>query len=162
MNELGGTLHEFLDPNKLSTDGTVALQDISFSKDGKHMAYVISRSGSDWQEIYVKDVATGKLLSDHIEWAKFGGAKWCGNGFYYSAYDAPEKGKEYSSKERNTQDLLPQNRYATKSRCVVLPKSNPTFTLLFGIAEQRRNYYVSLRKWGRLWHEPICARPTST
>ena len=98
MDELGGALHEFLDPNKLSTDGTVALQGISFSKDGRYMAYVISRSGSDWQEIYVKDVATGELLPDYIEWAKFGGAQWCGNGFYYSAYDAPEKGKEYSSK----------------------------------------------------------------
>ena len=98
MDELGGALHEFLDPNKLSTDGTVALQGISFSKNGRYMAYVISRSGSDWQEIYVKDVATGELLPDYIEWAKFGGAQWCGNGFYYSAYDAPEKGKEYSSK----------------------------------------------------------------
>ena len=97
MDELGGPLREFLDPNKLSDDGTVALQSTSFSKDGKYMAYVISRSGSDWQEIYVKDIATGELLTDHIEWAKFGGAQWCGNGFYYSAYDAPEKGKEFSS-----------------------------------------------------------------
>ena len=71
MDELGGQLNEFLDPNKLSDDGTVALQSTSFSKDGRYMAYVISRSGSDWQEIYVKDVATGELLSDHIEWAKF-------------------------------------------------------------------------------------------
>ncbi len=32
-----------LDPNKLSTDGTVALSSTSFSKDGKLMAYSISR-----------------------------------------------------------------------------------------------------------------------
>ena len=36
MNELGGTLHEFLDPNKLSTDGTVALQDIASLKMETH------------------------------------------------------------------------------------------------------------------------------
>ena len=136
MNEMGGTLHEFLDPNKLSTDGTVALQDISFSKDGKHMAYVISRSGSDWQEIYVKDVATGKLLSDHIEWAKFGGAKWCGNGFYYSAYDAPEKGKEYSSK--NEIHKIYYHKIGTPQSQDVLFYQNPTQPLRF--------YSVSLNK----------------
>lgn len=136
MNELGGTLHEFLDPNKLSTDGTVALQDISFSKDGKHMAYVISRSGSDWQEIYVKDVATGKLLPDHIEWAKFGGAKWCGNGFYYSAYDAPEKGKEYSSK--NEIHKIYYHKIGTPQSQDVLFYQNPTQPLRF--------YSVSLNK----------------
>jgi prolyl oligopeptidase len=86
-----------LDPNKLSTDGTVALKDISFSKDGQYMAYVISRSGSDWQEIYVMKPADGQLLNDHIVWAKFSSAAWYGDGFYYSAYDAPEKGKELSS-----------------------------------------------------------------
>ena len=88
----------WLDPNTLSQDGTVALKAVSFSHDGKFMAYVISRNGSDWEEIYVKDVATGKTLPDHIQWAKFTTATWRGDGFYYSAYDAPEKGKETSAK----------------------------------------------------------------
>ena len=87
----------FLDPNKLSDDGTVALTGISFSHDGKYTAYTISRSGSDWTEIYVMDTETGKLLEDHILWAKFSGASWQGDGFYYSAYDAPVKGKEFSN-----------------------------------------------------------------
>ncbi|WP_278584512.1 prolyl oligopeptidase family serine peptidase [Prevotella nigrescens] len=136
MDELGGALHEFLDPNKLSTDGTVALQGISFSKDGRYMAYVISRSGSDWQEIYVKDVATGELLPDHIEWAKFGGAQWCGNGFYYSAYDAPEKGKEYSSK--NEVHKVYYHKIGTPQGQDVLFYQNPAHPLRF--------YSVSLNK----------------
>lgn len=90
-----------LDPNKLSADGTVALSGISFSKDGKYMAYQISRSGSDWQEIYVMDLATRKLTEDHIRWAKFSGASWQGDGFYYSAYDVPVAGKEYSNVNEN-------------------------------------------------------------
>lgn len=90
-----------LDPNKLSDDGTVALSGISFSKDGKYMAYIISRSGSDWREIYVMDLATEKLLDDHIQWAKFSGASWKGDGFYYSAYDAPVSGKEFSNINEN-------------------------------------------------------------
>ena len=43
----------WLDPNTLSKDGTVALKNISFPHNGKYMAYVISRNGSDWEEIYV-------------------------------------------------------------------------------------------------------------
>lgn len=91
----------FLDPNKLSNDGTVALTGLSMSPDGKYMAYTISRSGSDWTEIYVMDTDTGKLLDDHITWAKFTGASWYGDGFYYSAYDQPVAGKEFSNSNEN-------------------------------------------------------------
>ncbi len=42
-----------------------------------------------------------KLLEDHIQWAKFTGASWQGDGFYYSAYDAPVAGKEYSNVNEN-------------------------------------------------------------
>ncbi len=97
QDSLDGTPRVFLDPNKLSEDGTVALTGISFSKDGRYVAYTISRSGSDWTEIYVMDAVEGRLLDDHIVWAKFTGAAWQGEGFYYSAYDAPVGGKEFSN-----------------------------------------------------------------
>lgn len=96
-----GDAEVFLDPNKLSDDGTVALTGIYQSHDGKYTAYTISRSGSDWTEIYVMDTETGKLLDDHIEWAKFTGAAWQGDGFYYSAYDKPVDGKEFSHANEN-------------------------------------------------------------
>lgn len=98
---LDGDAKVLLDPNKLSDDGTVALSGISFSNDGKYLAYNISRSGSDWNEIFVVDLVTGNHLNDHIEWAKFSGAAWQGDGFYYSAYDAPETGKEFSNMNEN-------------------------------------------------------------
>lgn len=87
-----------LDPNTFSTDGTVALHAQSFSKNGKYLGYSISRSGSDWNEIFVMEVATRQILPDHINWSKSSGISWQGDGFYYSAYDAPEPGKEYSNK----------------------------------------------------------------
>ena len=101
QDSLDGEPRVFLDPNKLSDDGTVALTGISFSNDGKYTAYTISRSGSDWTEIYVLDTATGKLLNDHIEWVKVSGASWQGDGFYYSAYDRPKKGIELSNVNEN-------------------------------------------------------------
>jgi len=87
-----------LDPNTLSSDGTVALANIAFSKDGKYLSYSIARSGSDWNEIFVMDVETRQLLPDQVKWSKSSEIYWQGNGFYYSAYDAPEAGKEYSVK----------------------------------------------------------------
>ena len=90
-----------LDPNTLSEDGTVALAGYHFSNNGKYMAYTVSRSGSDWNEIYVIDLATRKHLDDHILWAKFTDASWKGEGFFYSAYDAPVAGKEFSNVNEN-------------------------------------------------------------
>jgi prolyl oligopeptidase len=86
---LSGSPSVFFDPNKLSTDGTVALNGFDFSKDGRYFAYAVSRSGSDWKEYFVLDASTGRLLPDHLRWSKFGGLSWRGNGFYYSAYAPP-------------------------------------------------------------------------
>ncbi len=97
QDSLGGESRILLDPNTLSEDGTVALADISPSKDGKYLAYSIARSGSDWNEIFFRDIATGKDLPDHIEWVKFSGLSWYNDGIYYSAYDKPKKGEELSA-----------------------------------------------------------------
>lgn len=78
-----------LDPNTLSTDGTVSLGGISISKNCKTLAYSISKAGSDWQEIHFKDLTTKKDLPDVIKWVKFSGMAWKGNGIYYSRYDEP-------------------------------------------------------------------------
>ena len=82
-----------LDPNTLSTDGTVALAGTSISPNGKYLAYATSASGSDWNEWKVRDIETGKDLTDHIKWAKFSGASWTkdNKGFFYSRYDAPNE-----------------------------------------------------------------------
>lgn len=92
LERLDGTPRVLIDPNKLSSDGTVALSGVSISHDGKRMAYSLSRSGSDWQEWKVRDTETGKDLADEIKWSKFSGASWTkdGTGFYYSRYDAPQ------------------------------------------------------------------------
>ena len=95
---LDGKPEVFLDPNTMSSDGTAAVSLLGFSKDKKYVAYAINQSGSDWQTIYVMEVATKKLMSDKLDWVKFSGASWKDNGFYYARYDAPPKGKEFSQK----------------------------------------------------------------
>lgn len=94
---LNGKPEALIDPNAFSADGTVRLTTFALSKDGKYAGYGISRSGSDWQEYYVMEMATKKTLPDTLQWVKISGIAWQGNGFYYSRYDAPEAGKELSA-----------------------------------------------------------------
>lgn len=38
----------------MSEDGTTALSSASFSEDGKYLAYGLSKAGSDWVDIKVR------------------------------------------------------------------------------------------------------------
>jgi prolyl oligopeptidase len=101
QNGLDGTPEVLIDPNKLSADGTARLGAFALTPDGKLAVVGISRSGSDWQDYFVLDIGTRKYFSDTLQWIKASGAAWLGDGFFYSRYDAPEKGKELSSKNVN-------------------------------------------------------------
>ena len=98
QDDLNAEPRVFLDPNQLSPDGTTALSNYKASRDGGYFAYAIAKAGSDWNEIYVIETETGKLLSDKLEWVKFSDFAWKGKGFYYSRYDKPGEGGELSSK----------------------------------------------------------------
>lgn len=88
----------FLDPNTFNEDGTTSLGGLSFSEDGKILAYAISEGGSDWRKIIILDVETKEIIEDTLVDVKFSGMSWLKNeGFYYSSYDKP-KGSELSAK----------------------------------------------------------------
>ncbi len=97
---LDGQADVLLDPNTLSKDGTVALAASEPSLDGKLLAYATSGAGSDWLEIHVRDIASGKDLADHLKWVKFSGLAWAkdSSGFYYSRYAAPAEGAALTQK----------------------------------------------------------------
>lgn len=90
----------FIDPNTIEADGTAALASFTIDKTNTYAAYGVSKNGSDWNEIFVKEIATGRQLADHIRWVKFSGAAWYKDGFFYSRYDEPLPGKEFSSQNR--------------------------------------------------------------
>lgn len=101
---LTGKSEIFIDPNKLSDDGTVSLGGVEFSHNGRYAAYSIQRSGSDWQEGYVMDAATKKQLSDKLSWLKFTGFSWKDDdGFYYSRYPEPKEGDSLKGKNVSPQ-----------------------------------------------------------
>ena len=81
-----------LDPNALSADGTVALTSIAPSRDGRLLAYTLSASGSDWAEMRVREVETGRDRPDALHWLKFTEASWTNDhrGFFYARFPAPD------------------------------------------------------------------------
>ena len=80
-----------LDPNALSPDGTVALSTLGLSEDARYLAYATAASGSDWNDIHIRDVTRGEDLPDLLRWVKFSGIAWTHDhaGFFYSRYPAP-------------------------------------------------------------------------
>jgi len=99
QDSLDGEAREFLDPNKLSDDGTVALSGSSFSEDGSLFAYGLSESGSDWIKIKFKNVATGKDLEDVLHHVKFSCMSWThdNKGIFYNKYPVSADGRETTS-----------------------------------------------------------------
>lgn len=101
MDSLGAEPRIVLDPNLFSQDGTVALSGYALSSDGRYLAYALSKGGSDWQEIFVKDMVSGEDLADHLEWVKFSGISWHNKGFYYSRYPKPGDKEQLTSRNQN-------------------------------------------------------------
>src|SRR5262245_51193144 len=80
-----------LDPNTWSPEGTVALSAWAFTEDGRKLAYALSRHGSDWQEVRIRDVATSQDLEDILRWVRFTSLAFSpdGTGLYYGRYPTP-------------------------------------------------------------------------
>ncbi len=95
---INGTPEVLIDPNTLSDDGTVAVHLNGHSKDNQYITYLQSSAGSDWHEIGIIDLNTLNILEDKLDWVKFTFTSWQKDGFYYSAFDAPESGKVLSGK----------------------------------------------------------------
>lgn len=137
----------FLDPNALSEDGTVALNTITFSKDGKYAAYSLASAGSDWVEIFVMDAESKTVLADHIKWVKFSGASWAADckGFYYSAYDAPAEGSALYSAQNTNQKVFYHRLGTSQSqdKIIYADPSNPLHYFNGGQSEDGRWEFIS-------------------
>ena len=89
-----------IDVAALSDDGTTALDWWYPSWDGRYVAWGRSESGSEDSVLHVRDVATGKDLSDKIDRTRHASVAWLpdGKSFYYSRY--PEPGTVPAGEER--------------------------------------------------------------
>jgi prolyl oligopeptidase len=133
-----------LDPNTLSEDGTIALANISPSTDGQLLAYSISRGGSDWNEIVVMRIADRSMLSDTISWVKFSGISWYGDGFFYSAYDAPAEGQKLSGANQFHKVFYHKlGTPQTEDQLIFQDTENPQRNFYAGLTEDERFVFIS-------------------
>ncbi len=94
---LRGAGRALVDPNRLAEDGTAALDWWYPNRDGKLLAYGLSRGGDEQSTLHVRDVATGKDLFDVIPRTRSCSVAWLpdSSGFYYTRYPAgAKKGEE--------------------------------------------------------------------
>ncbi|MBL7128167.1 MAG: S9 family peptidase [Ignavibacteria bacterium] len=168
QKDLNSEPEVFIDPNKFSEDGTVALSTLSASKDGKYVVYGMSNAGSDWVEFFVIDIESKKQLKDHIKWVKFSGASWYRDGFYYKRFDKPEEGKELISKNDNqkvyfhrvgtdqSEDVLVYEDPEHPNRFFYISPSEDERYLYLSISEKGENgnsiYFRDNRKADLDWH----------
>lgn len=134
-----GEAKMLLDPNTLSADGTVSLGALGIDKSAKYLGYSISRAGSDWNEIFVMNIETGEQLPDHIEWVKFSGISWLGDGFYYSRFEETKKGGELSQANENHKVYF--HKLGTKQEEDVLVYEDPEHpkrSFALGVTEDER------------------------
>lgn len=142
---INGEHEVFLDPNKLSDDGTSSLASITFSKDHKFCAVGIAQSGSDWNEIFVMNVLNKQKTTDVIKWVKFSGATWYKNGFYYSRYDEPTKGKEYSSANEYMKIYYHElGRPQQDDKLIYEDKAHPLRYFNAGVTEDERYLFINV------------------
>ncbi len=146
---LNGTPEVVLDPNKLSTDATTRLAQFQLSKDGKYAAYALSKGGSDWQEIFIMDMATKQNLTDKVEWVKVSGIAWQGNGFYYSRYPKPD-GSALAAKNENHQVFFHKIGTAQNADVLVFEdKANPQRFHTVGTTEDEQFALLTVSDRGK-------------
>ncbi len=88
---LHGSPDLVLDPNQLSRDGTVAITHYAPNEECRLLAYSLAKSGSDWQEIRIRDLVAGKDYREVIKWCRYTGIAWKkdGSGFFYHRFPTP-------------------------------------------------------------------------
>jgi prolyl oligopeptidase len=96
---LHGNDRALVDPNAMSSDGTVALDWWVPSHDGSLLAYGTSEGGSEQSTLRIRDVATGRDSADVITRARYASVCWMPDNrrFFYSRFPEPKsvpKGEE--------------------------------------------------------------------
>ncbi len=138
-----------LDPNVRFPDGSTALSAAEPSPTGRHLAYALSEGGTDWQDVKIQEVRTGKDLAETLRWVRFSGLSWTkdGQGFFYSRYP------EVSDADKLTAALLHQKLYyhriGTPQDEDVLVYERPDLPAWFisgGVSDDGRYLFIYMSK----------------
>ena len=138
-----------IDPNTLSPDGSVQLSSWVPSPNAQHLAYGQSEGGSDWSTVYIRELSSGKQLSDVIKWVKFSSLAWSkdGKGFFYGRYPEPPAGKTLEAAVKDKKIYYhalgtPQSR----DRLLYERKEEPTLFIDADLDETGRYLWIFTNK----------------
>ena len=152
---LKGQPKVFIDPNTLSTDGSVSVVLDGPSYDKKYMAYHINENGSDWSTSYFIDIATNLKLNDKIIWRRDGSIGWAKDGFYYTGYPTPENGKELTAVAKNATVYFHKwGDSQSQDKFVYADTANPNMGLYVSTSEDEKKLFI-VRVPGSLGWEVI-------
>nr|XP_014345063.1 PREDICTED: prolyl endopeptidase [Latimeria chalumnae] len=151
----------FLDPNKFSEDGTVALRGYAFTEDGEYFAYGLSSSGSDWVTIKFLKVDGPTELPDTLERVKFSCMAWThdGKGLFYNCYPKQEGKSDGTETSTNLNQKLYYHVLGTKQSQDILCAEFPDHPKWMGgveLSDDGQYVVLSIRKGcdpvNRLWY----------
>lgn len=127
QDSLEAEAREFLDPNKLSEEGTVAISGSAFSEDGRYFAYGLSDAGSDWITMRFRDTNTGCDLDDVLKNVKFSSMSWTHDhkGIFYNQYPEQDGKSDGTETTSNLDQKLYYHRLGTPQSEDVLCASWP-------------------------------------
>ena len=136
-----------IDPNTWSDDGTIAMSSYYPSPDGRHVAYLVQDGGSDWRKAQVMDVETGKVLDEELEWLKFTGLAWAGDGsgFYYSRY--PETSEDVKFQSLNMNQAVYFHRLGTsqdEDPLVIAHPENPEWGYSAAVTDDGEHLVITV------------------
>ncbi|KAM3728116.1 Prolyl endopeptidase [Dirofilaria immitis] len=147
---LHGKSEVFLDPNKLSEDGTTSVRQHSFTHDGSILAYGLSEKGSDWMTVKFKK-ADGIDLNDTILGVKHSNLDWLidNSGVFYSTYPEHKSALEGSSTEKHEYHSLYFHKLGTSQSDDVLVadfRSHPEYMCSGSVTEDGRYLLVDVSR----------------
>lgn len=139
---INGNPEILINPNTLNDQGTSSLGTVELSRSQKYVAYSVSKAGSDWQDIYVMEIETRKVLPDVISYSKFSSITWKGDeGFYYSGYDKPLNSDHTLSDKTENQKIF-YHKIGSSANGNTIVYQDPSHPLRYKSAWLARN-----QKW---------------
>lgn len=93
----------YYDANRISEDGSIRVENLYPSPDGRFIVFALSNQGSEWQEYRIKETQSMKSLPEKLGWIMNSEVAWYGQGFYYSRYRGLSASIMHTAPIRNQQ-----------------------------------------------------------
>ena len=150
LQDLNDTPQVLLDPNKMASDGTVAISSTAVSDNGRLLAYGIAASGSDWNIIHVRDIAANEDLPDLVQWVKFSEPSWTkdSKGFFYSRFPEPREAENQTFANLSNQKLYYHHigDLQDKDGVIYQRPDNPDLTFGGTVSHDGRYLFLEVHK----------------